>query len=381
MSRTRQPHPGRWALCAGVLLAIVACGTSLFAHDLRFVDVRLTLSEEGRYCADVKVDLDALTLGVSPDTPSEELVAALERLDWEQLGKAIERTRETLLRRIRIRFDGEPVQPELTFPQYEGAPVLRDGEASLLGLIARFEGSVPPDAESVTFFASRSLGMVELSVTDRRTGEARELPLQPGEESPPFSLVEPAASPGSLEVARRYLVLGFEHILPRGLDHILFVVGLFLLSTRLRPLLWQVTAFTLAHTMTLGLAIYGVVSLPARVVEPLIALSIAYVAIENLLVTEMKPWRPVVVFAFGLLHGLGFAGVLIELGLPRDRMLSALLSFNVGVELGQLAVIGIAFVLVGAVRNREWYRHRIVFPGSVCVALVGLYWTIERIAG
>ena len=138
--------------------------------------------------------------------------------------------------------------------------------------------------------------------------------------------------PTRMEIVRQYLWLGYTHILPKGLDHILFVLGLFLLSPRLKTLLLQVTAFTIAHSITLGLSMYGIVSLPPRVVEPLIALSIAYVAIENLLTRELKPWRVALVFMFGLLHGLGFAGVLRELGLPRDEFLTALLTFNLGVE-------------------------------------------------
>ena len=113
------------------------------------------------------------------------------------------------------------------------------------------------------------------------------------------------------------------------------------------------TAFTVAHSITLGLSIYGVVALPPRVVEPLIALSIAYVAIENLITRELHAWRIGVVFLFGLLHGLGFAGVLRELGLPRGEFLTALLSFNVGVELGQLSVIAAAALVTRAVREAE----------------------------
>lgn len=205
-----------------------------------------------------------------------------------------------------------------------------------------------------------------------------ELPLQPGETSPPFSLTGASPPPGPLHVAGRYLVLGFEHILPLGLDHILFVLGLFLLSTRLRPLLWQVTAFTVAHTLTLALAVHGVVSLPRRPVESLIALSIAYVAIENVIVTEMKPWRPAVVFTFGLLHGLGFAGALTELGLPRGRLLPALLSFNVGVELGQIFVLLLILPATALLfRTPTAARFGIVIT-SVVVAHTAWHWMVER---
>lgn len=182
-----------------------------------------------------------------------------------------------------------------------------------------------------------------------------------------------------LEIARQYLVLGYTHILPKGLDHILFVLGIFLLSPRLKTMLLQVTAFTVAHSITLGLSIYGVVSLPSRVVEPLIALSIAYVAIENLLTRELKPWRLALVFMFGLLHGLGFAGVLRELGLPRGEFLTGLVTFNLGVEGGQLTVIAIAMLLTWPLVNRGWYRHRVVIPASLVIAAIGIYWTIARL--
>jgi hypothetical protein len=123
------------------------------------------------------------------------------------------------------------------------------------------------------------------------------------------------------------------------------------------------------------------VSLPSRIVETLIALSIAYVAIENLFTTELKPWRPALVFGFGLLHGLGFAGVLRELGLPTGELASALVAFNVGVELGQLAVVALAMLLAGWARNRPWYRERVTVPASVVIAAVGLWWAIERSVG
>ncbi len=161
--------------------------------------------------------------------------------------------------------------------------------------------------------------------------------------------------PGAGETLRRFLALGVTHILPFGLDHVLFVAGLALLSPRLGPLLAQVTAFTLAHTLTLALSSYGVVSLPSRLVEPLIALSIVYVGVENAVSPRLRPSRLVLVFAFGLLHGLGFAGVLAEMGLPDRHHLLALLAFNVGVELGQLAVIALvagALALWAASRGR-----------------------------
>lgn len=176
-----------------------------------------------------------------------------------------------------------------------------------------------------------------------------------------------------------YIRLGFEHILPKGLDHILFVLALFLASTRLKPLVLQISVFTIAHTITLGLAAAGWVRAPSAFVEPLIAISIAFVALENVLMKEMTPWRPVVVFAFGLFHGLGFASVLLDLGLPDNQFLTALVGFNVGVELGQLSIIGAAWVLLHRWFNRSWYRARVVLPVSALIAVTGCWWAVQRI--
>ncbi len=172
---------------------------------------------------------------------------------------------------------------------------------------------------------------------------------------------------------------GIEHIIPKGLDHILFVLGLFFSGLVFRPLLWQVSAFTLAHTITLALAALGFVQAPVSIVEPMIALSIVWVAVENCLFKQASKWRPFIVFGFGLLHGLGFATVLSEYGLPKGNLVPSLLAFNIGVELGQLMVLFAAAALVWFIRNKSWYRQRVQIPVSLMIALVGLFWFVERV--
>jgi hydrogenase/urease accessory protein HupE len=185
---------------------------------------------------------------------------------------------------------------------------------------------------------------------------------------------------GGWETFTDYIAVGFDHIVPKGLDHILFVLALFFLSPTLRSLLWQVSAFTLAHTITLAAGVTGLVSVPCEIVEPIIAASIVFVAVENIFTSGLSRWRPIVVFVFGLLHGLGFASVLQEFGLPADKLVPALIGFNIGVELGQLAVIACAFALVGYwFRSKTWYRAVISNPGSLIIALIGAFWFIERI--
>ena len=176
-----------------------------------------------------------------------------------------------------------------------------------------------------------------------------------------------------------FIKAGFEHIIPQGLDHILFVLGLFFSSLKFRSLLLQVTAFTLAHSITLALAAVGVVKLQLSIVEPLIFLSIVWVALENSLFKKTTKWRSLVVFSFGLLHGLGFAALLTEYGLPKDNFISLLLAFNIGVELGQLAVLLVAFILVRAILRNSKNKDRLRIPASLIIGSVGLYWFIGSI--
>jgi len=198
-------------------------------------------------------------------------------------------------------------------------------------------------------------------------------------ESQAFSLTEIYAQKTKLQVIAEFVPLGFLHILPRGLDHILFILGLFLFSRKLRPLLLQITMFTLAHTVTLGLATSGYIELSSRIVEPLIALSISYVGFENAFSSELQRHRLVLVFCFGLLHGMGFASVLSDFDLPKEAFFTALFSFNVGVELGQLTIIALAWTAIGWYRNSPNYRRFVTVPGSLFIGTIGAVWTIERL--
>jgi hydrogenase/urease accessory protein HupE len=250
---------------------------------------------------------------------------------------------------------------------------------------ARFDGVksatplIPPNAKTFTWRYLRAHSTYALTLVNEGQPPLRQW-IEGDSMSQPFALSRSVVPPAGLETVRQYLALGFTHIIPEGLDHILFVLGMFLLTKRARDVLAQVTAFTVAHSITLGLAMYGLVSVSPRVVEPAIALSIAYIAIENVVATHVKPWRVAVVFCFGLLHGMGFAGALNDLGLPRTELLPALVSFNVGVELGQLTVIAAAFALFAYWwRGKTWYRARFVVPASSVIGVVGLFWAVQRV--
>ena len=173
---------------------------------------------------------------------------------------------------------------------------------------------------------------------------------------------------------------GFAHILPEGLDHILFVLGLFLLCRAWKPILLQVTTFTVAHTITLALATLGYVSVNPQIVEPIIAASIAVVALENIFRPSYGKFRLLLVFAFGLIHGLGFAQRLLDERIPAGSVASSLLGFNLGVEFGQLAVIGLAVAATFWIKDETKYRRFVVIPASALIALAGLFWAYQRLA-
>ena len=367
----------RWLRPLFVSLTLLIGAQPVAGHNLTFTETLLLLRTDGTFQVDLTCDLDALALGVSQNTDDAELVQVLRSLPPDELADRIENLRDLFQRRARVRFNDEPVLFEVSFPEH-GTPAADDAEIpTVLGVTARLTGQIPTGSSDVVFFASRAFPPIHLSVRDEASNISVRQVLQRGLSSEPFQLGGTVPLSRFL-VASQYLALGFWHIVPEGPDHMLFVLGLFLLSVRLRPLVWQVTAFTVAHALTLVLATYGAFNLPPRLVEPLIALSIAYVAIENVFTPELKPWRPVVVFSFGLLHGLGFAGVLGELGLPAAERLTGLLTFNVGIELGQLAVILGGFLAIGWLRHRDWYRPRLAIPLSLLIATIGLFWAVER---
>ncbi len=350
------------------LLALLLAGLPVgaFAHELGTIRVSAEFRKDGTYTIDAIVDREHLPPGFGASAKVDARFGRIEGITPELEGIVAD-----AINGARISFDGRSAAPRVAVVPPVGTE-----------LTLRFSGRTPGGARTFRWQNAGAIGSYMLAIrTGGGAGVARQWIEGPAE-SEAFTLASEIVSMRRGQVIRAYLELGFTHILPKGADHILFVLGIFLLSTRLKPILLQVTAFTVAHTITLALTIYGLVSLSPRIVEPLIALSIVYVAVENVVTPELRPWRVALVFAFGLLHGMGFAGVLSELGLPRSEFLPALLSFNAGVELGQLTVIAAAFLLVGLpFRQKSWYRSRVVVPGSTAIGAVGLFWFVQRVAG
>ena len=329
------------------------CGAALLgAHEIGTTRVAVQFQADQRY--EIEIVTDAASL-------SQKLEASAGA-DRDNVFR----------RRVKVTFDGSEARPAIAYSVDAGAAAIAT---------IRLTGQIPANARHFTWTYGWTFASYALTIRSAGSDKVTTQWLEGGQSSSPLSLTAPAQDMTRVRIAWRYLTLGFTHILPFGLDHMLFVLGIYLLSTRTRFLLWQVSAFTVAHSITLGLSMYSVISASPRIVEPMIAVSIAYIAIENIFLAELKSWRVTLVFAFGLLHGMGFAGALKELGLPRAEFMTALLTFNVGVEAGQLAVIAAAFLLIGwHCANRAWYRGWIVIPASAVIGCIAAYWTLQRLS-
>ena len=365
-------RPRRLAFVIAICLWTGA--TSVTGHEIGTTRVAATLGPGGEYTIVVSTDAAAL-LGRLEASAGRARSGAL---DPHEYAERIESLRAEFVRHVRISFDGRDVTPAFAYLQDSSIQQPADPLTPAVATV-RLSGLSPAHARTFVWRYDLTSASYALTVHTAGGERATTVWLVSDQNSQPFALGDPVA-PSRGRLAATYFALGFTHIVPHGLDHILFVLGIFLLNRRVRPILWQVSAFTIAHSITLGLTLYGVVSLAPATVEPLIALSIVYVAVENLVTSELQPWRIGLVFAFGLLHGMGFAGALRELGLPRSEFMTGLIAFNAGVEAGQLSVIGAAALLLsqGAADARV-FRKRIVVPASALIALAGLYWTFARL--
>jgi hypothetical protein len=307
----------------------------------------------------------------SSPQPSRDWLVALPAAEQKALTAEARKYLESI---ITLESSGHRLGYELEFPDFQSSPpdfpeLLNDGAyfRIRLQLLKDITGEL-----SIHMAAGAH---PDLIVKLPGSGEATYLTLSPGGKT----ILKKAGSPaqGRHPVAVAF-VQGVLHVVPRGTDHILFVLGMFLLSRRWRPLLSQSFAFTAAHTITLGLAAAGLVSLPSDIVEPIIALSITALALENLLVREAGPWRLCLVFAFGLIHGLGFASVLSTWIKPGRGFVPTLLAANIGVETGQLAVIVAAWILTIRWHESPAWPHARRWA-CIMLALAGLWWFAERV--
>lgn len=358
--------PLLWRGLAGSVLfacLVAICSTSLLAHPTATSFVLIEaggVDSAGKATVSISVTTEAQSLLLKLHAAPHDTIAAHARVLTDRLELAADSVSLPLTLDRIITPAGRPEQVQIVLSATITGPVRQ-----LAWRTSLFSGY--PVAIRPATGASPTADDYEWLAAD--------------EWSTPRSFQSLSSPPHGWRRAASLVALGFTHIIPGGLDHVLFVLGLFLLASRTRTLLLQISAFTLAHSVTLALAALGFVSVPSSIVEPLIAVSIAYIAIENLLTTSISKWRLAIVFAFGLLHGLGFAGALADLGISATDLPVTLVGFNVGVELGQLAVVLAAAIVMRllpvAAENRRRYLTN---PASAAIAAMGLFWAVDRTA-
>lgn len=337
------------------------------------------MTQEGdQLVFDMRLNIESFIAGIDMTDVSDTALSAqaatydeLRALEPAELEARFQAFWPQMAAKMTITADGVALTPELASV---AIGPLGDIEVTRASEIS-FTATLPAGAQDVQVGWTKEFGV--LVVRQMGVDAPYDGYLEAGALSEPIALAGGGQATG-WETFIRYIPIGFDHIVPKGLDHILFVLGLFFLSARMRPLILQVSLFTLAHTITLAAAALGVVSIPGSIVEPLIAASIVYVAVENIFLNHLSRWRPFIVFGFGLLHGLGFASVLAEFGLPEGAFVPALIGFNVGVEVGQLAVITVMFLCVWQAlrvdRGENEAAQGFVLYGVLIAAAAALIW-------
>ncbi|VAW66979.1 Membrane protein [hydrothermal vent metagenome] len=368
------------------LLCAFFCAKYSSADIVKPALVEISVYTDGHYKVELRASIEAMMTGINSkyrntkDAPNAEAYDVLRVLQSAQLKEKFLPFKDELYKEIRLIFDDQPVKLQITSIDIPEPGYTKVPRTSLIV----FEGKISKHAEQLSWyyparFSDNAVRVRQIDEVNEKWHWSRWQWLRNNQISEPFSLTEVFTEATLFEVIKEYIVAGFDHIIPQGLDHILFILGIFLLSTKLKTLAWQATMFTLAHSITLSLSMFNVISLPASIVEPLIALSIAYLGIENIFAHKLKTSRLALVFGFGLLHGMGFASVLAEFGMPESAYATALISFNIGVEIGQLIILTTAyFCITYWFKNKQHFHNYITLPGSVMIGVTGLYWTWER---
>lgn len=378
-----------------ILLALFLAIIPAAAHQVDSVELEL-LQTEGKWKLEGLLDIAYML----PESRGMEDAPPLFRKDVmaaaPETHARYTREAEKMMRKLlKLEYKGKELKWEIRFPDFEKSPLVLPPEEGGWALMkAEITTPALPGPGNLTAYWRDDL-QSELIVIVEEAEMIGLFPISSGMSAVLLKVAEgenaPSATPTGAERTESWVVSGYGHVIshdflravsqlraPEGLDHLLFILGLFLLAPRFKPLMAQSLIFTFAHSITLALAILGVISLPSQLVEILIAASIAWIGIENLIVRKLKPSRLYLVFGFGLLHGMGFASMLREkIGDISGKDLTLpLIGFNVGVELAQLTVLAVAALILWPLRK---WTAKIQAGGSALIALAGLFWMLERI--
>lgn len=364
-----------------VLLFFAGLMPSLQAHQVPSVELEfLQVDHEWRLEGEMDIAYMLPETRNIPGGPPLSRKAAMMSPP-EEMARIRKETENTLRKLLRFTFANKDVKWRVEFPDFEKVPFALPPEAGDIALITTriIIDALPGGGELRVHWAGEQetelIILTEEGDVPEAGGVVSTLP------GGSLMLLKQTGTGVSVPVEKPvtggWLQLGFHHVM--GLDHILFILGLFLLVPEWRPLMKQSLLFTLAHSITLALAVCGLLHVPGVWVEHLIAVSIAWVGIENLLLRrQLGRQRLILVFCFGLLHGLGFASVLSEKldGISGSRLVGPLLGFNVGVELAQISILALAFLLIWPLKK---YTLQVQIIGSAFIAVAGIAWAVQRL--
>ena len=368
-------------LSLALIVAFMSISVSR-SHEIRPAVIEIDISQPKFVNLKALANFEALMAGISSksgrilehsdEDPNYEKFRSLSQTEFEQKVRFF---LPALIAGLDLRLNGKKIAlsvEKITVSKAQDKTLPRLTEVYIIG-------AKPENVRRLNWSLKSEFGTNIIRIKTNDTDPIKAYWLKNGENKNIIINKKPENS--YFQAFSNFVNIGFVHIFPYGLDHVLFILGLYFLSTRIKLLVIQVTSFTVAHSITLALATFRAeFQIAPLVIEPLIAASIIFVAIENFFTDRLSKWRSIMIFAFGLVHGVGFSGVLRETDFSEIDLLVALAGFSIGVELGQILVICIAYLLVGCwFRRKWWYRRRIAQPCSLLIGIFGIFWLFQRL--
>ena len=366
-----------------IIISIFFCNNSIaheikpsiadFTYDESYLNIEVRLNAEL-----ILSNIDASNISNTNSSPLTEIYDRYRLLDKKDLENVILESWKDISSNIDIKINNKLKKIELINIDTQ---VVKNFEISRDTIIS-FRVLLNKSSEKFTFKWIKNYGPIilrennDLKIEDELVTEY----LQSGTESDPIFFNDNNFR-SMFTSFTKFFVLGIQHIIPKGLDHILFIFGLFLFSSSLNTLIKQITIFTIAHSITLIFVSLSLIKINPQIVEPIIALSIVYVGLENIFKNYIKEYlRYIVILFFGLLHGLGFSLVLSDIGYRSSKLFLNLISFNIGIEVAQISIILFLYLLIAIKFSKnKYYRITFQIPSSILIASIGLYWFAERI--
>lgn len=358
-------------IVCGAVALLAAASWAVSAHELERTEITLSFNRDGAFVLEIANDPNWLLLRLESFAGGQVPAG----MTPEARDRRLAELSAVFIDRVVLFVDGREIRPQAA-DYVAPRPQTPDDPYPPQGLF-RLRGRMPADAKTLRWLYGLVIDPYQLTIRWADGASSGEW-IDGSNWSGVINLAGQFRQTTRLDTVREYVRLGFRDVLPQGVDQLLFVLGLFLLTIDVRTIAVQLLTLWLGSSLGLVLATYGILSPSLSAIEPLIAIAIAYVAIENLITSALKPWRLVLVFLFGMIFGAKSAAVLSIPIASIEAPLVAVLSFVAGTAAAQATAVAAAAFAVAWYRHQPWYHRRIVVPASLSIAVVGIYWTLLR---